>query len=92
MEDLLFYITGLLLSFVAVFFKPPFLKSQMELSKAPRSCDFGGGDVFRAGPWEGVEGGGAGALGGGGIKDEPEVGVRGETGAGEDGGRAVAED
>lgn len=71
MLNLLFYKTGLLLSFVTVFFKPPFLKSQMELSKAPRCCDFGGADVFWAGSWDGVEGVGAVAWGGGGIEDEP---------------------
>jgi len=63
----------------------------MEFNKAPRSCDFGGGDVFLAGAWEEGAGGGAGAWGAGGIEDEPEVGVRGETGAGEDGGRAAAD-
>lgn len=67
MVDLLFYIFGLLLSFVSAFFKPPFLKSQMEFSNAPRSDDFGGGDVFLAGAWEGGGGGGAGAWGGGGT-------------------------
>jgi len=70
-KHLLFYINGLLLSFVTVFFKPPFLKSQMEFNKAPRSCDFGGGDVFLAGAWEEGAGGGAGAWGAGGIEDEP---------------------
>lgn len=68
--DLLFYIFGLLLSLVSVFFKPPFLKSQMELSSAPRSADFGGGDVFWAGAWEGGGGArGAEAWGGGGADD-----------------------
>lgn len=42
----------------------------MELSKVFCFCDFGGGDVFWVGFWEGVEGGGVGVLGGGGIKDE----------------------
>jgi len=43
----------------------------MEFNKAPRSCDFGGGDVFLAGAWEEGAGGGAGAWGAGGIEDEP---------------------
>ena len=68
-----FYILGLLLSFVSVFFNAPFLKSLMELSKAPRSVVLGGNDVFWTGAWEGGGvGGGAGAWEGGGTVAENE--------------------
>lgn len=55
------------MSTVTTLFNPPFLKSDIELSKAPRPLVEGGGVLF-AGAWAAAGGGGAlGGWGGGGA-------------------------
>ena len=58
------YNLGPLLSTVTAFFKPPFLKPDIELSRAPLPDDETGGGGAAAGGGGGAPGGG-GAIGGG---------------------------